>query len=507
MNMTSTSKKEFLDLVRMGTILPIYREITAQGLTPLAALEALRSEGFPVIFESSRVHEQTGRYSFVTADPYLIFKSYGDEVEVNLPLTPAGKYGKRATMRRKPLQKLQELLSNYRTGRITDLPPFTGGAIGFISYDFAHQFKKLPKRAQVDLKIPESFFIFVDMVVAFDHILNRAWVVVNAGAREQELGFSRPNPDWWDRYYDEAVEKLEACVKKLESIVIKAATAVFLEKVPQRIGLVPKLTQIEFESMVMRCKEYITAGDIYQANLSQRFSATFGDLEPLRLYNLLREFYPSQFGAYLDFGELKLVSFSPERLIRLLGRVADTGPIADAHGKLKSIGETKTHSSEHYTNEDEQMEHLMLFDLEQNDLRKVCERGSVTVEESLVEDNSHIKYVGSNIRGFLEIGKDGFDLIRAVFPAGMVTGVPKLRCMEIIDEVEPVARGPYTGSIGYISNSGDMDFNVTIRTFVIKNSSVYLQIGARIVADSDPAHEYAEIFKKAETLRKLLERS
>jgi len=498
------SKSEFLSEVRKGTILPLAAELDLPGFTPHAALEAVRPLGYPVLLESARVNDKTGRYSFVTADPYLVFRSRGDTVELSLPLKPAGKYGRRASMKRDPVAKLRELMSNYRTGRVEGLPPFTGGAIGFFSYDFVRRFEKLPARAAADLDIPEAYFIFVDMVIAFDHILNKVWVIVNPGAREQEMGFRKPDPGLWDRLYDDAMAKLTALGKEL-------ITGVKETVYPERQGsavyrLEPDMAQVKYEAMVVRCKEYIAAGDIYQANLSQRFSAEFGGADPLRLYTILRRINPSPFAAFLDFGDIQMASSSPERLIRLHKGVADTRPIAGTRRRGHDITETRQLSAELLTNEKERAEHIMLLDLERNDLGKVCVYGTVAVDEMMaVEDYSHVIHIVSNVRGELAAGRDCFDLVRAVFPGGTITGVPKVRCMEIIDELEPAARGPYTGSIGYISNAGDMDLNIIIRTFVIKDGRAYMQVGAGIVADSDPEREYFETMQKAEALKKALE--
>jgi para-aminobenzoate synthetase component 1 len=263
------------------------------------------------------------------------------------------------------------------------------------------------------------------------------------------------------------------------------------------------MLQPAFESMVRRCKEYIAAGDIYQANLSQRFSADLGGADPLRLYKILRSVNPSPFAAYLDFGDLQLVSSSPERLIRLHEGIADTRPIAGTRRRGDDHAETRDLSVELLTNEKERAEHIMLLDLERNDLGKVCKYGTVAVDELMVIENySHVIHIVSNVMGELAAGRDAFDLVRAVFPGGTITGVPKVRCMEIIDELEPVARGPYTGSIGYFSNTGDMDLNIIIRTFVVSSGIAHIQVGAGIVADSDPVREYFETLQKAEALIK-----
>jgi aminodeoxychorismate synthase component I len=498
------SKDRFLDSIRSGIIHPLHHEIAHCTLTPLDALYAVRAMPNPVLLESARVHEKIGRYSFVTADPYLTFRSRGDSVELSLPATPRGKYGKRATMNRKPLRKLRELMANYRTPPVPGLPPFTGGAVGFFSYDFVRQFEKIPQNARDDLAIADACFLFVDFVVAFDHVQNRCWVIVNPGAREQEMGFRTPEPEQWAGLYDQAAERLQVIAEKLTS---GAAPANRREPGKEPPVLEPALTRQAFESMVRKCKEYIAAGDIYQANLSQRFSASLGDVDPIRLYSILRGINPSPFAAYCDFGDVKLVSSSPERLVRLSGRKADTRPIAGTRRRGGTGKETRELTADLLANEKERAEHIMLLDLERNDLGKVCAYGSVRVDEMMVvEDYSHVIHIVSNVEGELTPDRDGFDLIRAVFPGGTITGVPKVRCMEIIDELEPVARGPYTGSIGYLANSGDLDLNIIIRTFVIKDGTAHVQVGAGIVADSDPGREYAETLQKAEALRKALER-
>jgi aminodeoxychorismate synthase component I len=506
MNTIVPSKQEFLDAVRSGRILPLYTVTDRPALTPMSALEALRSGGHAVLLESARVNERTGRYSFVTADPYLIFRSKGENVELSLPATPAGKYGRRASVNKKPLLKLRELLANYRTERIEGLPPFTGGAAGFFSYDFVRQFEAVSQHAKRDLDIPEAYFVFVDLVVAFDHLLDRSWIIVNPGAREQEMGFRRPDPDQWERLYDEAAVRLMATEEKLRARVLPGPPASARTGGGQ-VRLEPNMPREAFLSMVLRCKEYIAAGDIYQANLSQRFTAAIGGADPLHLYQVLREINPSPFAAFLDFEGLQLVSSSPERLVRLVKGVADTRPIAGTRRRGSDNAETRGLSAELLTNEKERAEHIMLLDLERSDLGRVCDFGTVVVDELMVvEDYSHVIHIVSNVRGRLSPGKDGCDLIRAVFPGGTITGVPKVRCMEIIDELEPVARGPYTGSIGYLANTGDLDLNIIIRTVVVKDQQAHVQVGAGIVADSSPQREYDETLEKAEALKRAIER-
>lgn len=497
------SREDFLAAAGLGRITPVALEFDPAVFPPLKVLDAFRPLGHAALLESVRVHDRIGRYSFVTADPYLIFRSRGDSIDLHWTVAPAGKYGKRATVLRKPLPKLRDLLANYRTAPLPGLPPFTGGAVGFFSYDFVRQFEQVPRKAVDDLGMPESCFLFVDLMAAYDHLEGRAWLLVNPGAREQEMGFRKPDADAWGRLYDEACGRLRSVRERLQAGNPLPRTSAR----PDSVRLEPSLSQDAFESMVLRAKEYIAAGDIYQANLSQRFSARLNGRDPLELYKVLREINPSPFAAYAEFGDLTVVSSSPERLIRLSGRIADTRPIAGTRKRGGDLAETRSLTAELLTNEKERAEHIMLLDLERNDLGKVCNYGSVMVDEMMVvEDYSHVIHIVSNVRGELAAGRDGFDLIRAVFPGGTITGVPKVRCMEVIDELEPVARGLYTGSLGYIANTGDLDLNIIIRTFVVKDDTAYLQVGAGIVADSDPGREYQETLQKAAALVKALEK-
>jgi len=264
-------------------------------------------------------------------------------------------------------------------------------------------------------------------------------------------------------------------------------------------------TKSGFEKIVRRAKEYIADGDIYQANLSQRFSVDIGRQDAFGLYERLSKINPSPFACFLDFGELKIASSSPERLLKLENNVVQTRPIAGTRPKGKTALQNFTLSRELILSDKERAEHIMLVDLERNDLGRVCEYASVKVDElMLLEKYSHVMHIVSNVTGRLKPLKDRFDLLRAVFPGGTITGCPKIRCMEIIDELEPVARNIYTGSIGYLDFNGDMDLNIAIRTFVIKRNKAYVQTGAGIVADSDPEKEYYETLYKAQALFKSL---
>lgn len=461
----------------------IYKEIPSCGLTPQMAFEKIRGGGHSFLLESASRPIRTGRYSFLGAEPFLIFKSKGRKIEVI-------KNGEKTIVYNSPLKILRGLIKQYRTDRINGLPPFTGGAIGILNYDFVHHFERLPKTTVDDLNLPDAYFIFIDTLIAFDHFSDKAWIITNPGIR--------------DETYSSAVSRLDSIMERLTGSS-KTSSGLEKQKIGSRIRY--EMPKDVYESIVRRAKEYIAAGDIFQANLSQRLSAEIGCLDPWRLYKILSEINPSPFAAFLEFDGYHVVSSSPERLIKVEDNIVETRPIAGTRPRGKNPEGDSEMRAELLLNEKERAEHIMLIDLERNDLGRVCDYGSIGVDELMVtEDYSHVIHIVSNIGGKLVKGKDCFDVIRAAFPGGTITGVPKVRCMEIIDELEPVTRGPYTGSIGYISFAGDMDLNIVIRTFVIKDGIAYVHAGAGIVADSIPEREYYETLQKAEALIKTLER-
>ena len=491
------SKDEFLKGVSRGVIHPLCFGPVRPPCAPASAFAALRSGEYSFLLESARQHPKIGRYSYVGTAPYMVFRSNGDEVVVE-------RDSRRATLARPPLAKLRELMSNYRVSRVPGLPPFTGGAVGFFSYDFVHNFESLPRRAVDDLGIPDACFGFYDLVVAYDHVEGGLYIMANPGAAGRGFGYVLPDAEGWAAAYDLSVEKIKEAWSRLRTAPPVAAPPA------GRLGGVsaePKMSRGGYEDMVRRTKEYIAAGDIFQANLSQRLTAPVAGVDPWDIYLALREVNPSPFACFIDFPEARLVSSSPERLVRVTDWVVDTRPIAGTRPRGADLGGDEAMRSELLLNEKERAEHIMLIDLERNDIGRVCDYGSVVVDELMVtEDYSHVIHIVSNVTGTLAKGRDSFDVIRATFPGGTITGVPKVRCMEIIDELEPVARGPYTGSVGYIGYTGDMDLNIVIRTFVIKDGKAHVQVGAGIVADSDPAREYVETLHKAEALVKTLGR-
>lgn len=494
------SKTNFIESAMTGKPSPVYAELPF--IPPQQIFECVNSP-FSFLLESIKGPEKIARYSFIGAGPFLTFKVKNGFVEVDGRMEFVGAGFKPALKDSiSPLKKLKEILTTFKIESSADLPPFIGGAVGTISYDFVHYFENLPKTVVDDLKIPDAHFMLVDTVIAVDHKLRMTFIIscplqsTNVGA-----GF-KPALGEWETAYDRACEKINALCEKLNPV-------------PSLEGFNPSHAKVRihhemgkeaYMNIVRRAKEYIRAGDIFQANLSQRVSAYLGDIKPWQVYKTLSRINPSPFAAYLDLGDYHIASSSPERLVRVSGNTVETRPIAGTRPRGKDAESDHQMRTDLLLNEKERAEHLMLIDLERNDLGKISDYSTVEVDEFMItEDYSHVIHIVSNVKGTLAKGRDCFDAIRATFPGGTITGVPKVRCMEIIDELEPVARGPYTGSIGYISFTGDMDLNIIIRTFVIKDKTAYVQAGAGIVADSDPEREYYESLKKAEALIRTLE--
>ena len=447
------------------------------------------------LLESGKGSEVVAHYTFMGSDPYLVLSGKDDHYELRTGEVSTVKQGD-------PFDALAELLRASRIERPDGVPPFFGGAVGFLSYDVARRFETIPSQALDDLHLPDLQFAFVDLLAALDH-----------HTKTLHLIFAPP----LDRMLGEPREKLyrEGC-DRLAELEARLSVASRTRKTELSTGLLELSADqpgAAYMERVLKCQDYIRAGDIYQANLSHRFTIDLGGSTGLfeerpgpPLYARLRKVNPSPFSALLEFENVSLVSSSPERLVRLQDRRVDTRPIAGTRPRGRSASEDRQLAEELLTNPKERAEHLMLVDLERNDLGRVCRFGTVRVDEFMVvERYSHVSHIVSNITGAMRDELDGFDLIRAVFPGGTITGVPKIRCMEVIESLEPVRRGPYTGSLGYLSWSGDLDLNIVIRTLVLTDGRGYLQVGAGIVADSDPSREYEETLFKAEALVQALE--
>ncbi|MBL7170389.1 MAG: aminodeoxychorismate synthase component I [Candidatus Omnitrophica bacterium] len=464
-------------------VIPVWRSFPLNGFAPVDIYEKVRGD-HSFLLES--VHESKAlrnngaglinRYSFIGFDPYLIFKSKGQEIRMEEDGHVVSESGE-------PIKRLRELMNRFKLAGAKELPPFSGGAVGYLSYDARHFFERLPRMAPDDLRIPDVYFVFTDKVIAFDHYDKKFFIIC-----QTRLG------GYNSREAEKELQRLEKKIFSKREASKKNGSLFLGSKIESNF------TRDEFKSMVKKAKEHIKCGDIYQANLSQRLSTSI-EGDPLDLYKILRQINPSPFASYLDFDEVKIVSSSPERLLLVKGREVETRPIAGTRPRGRSRAEDKRLSRRLILSPKERAEHIMLVDLERNDLGRVCRYGTVEVNELMTLENySHVIHIVSNVRGRLKPGMDRFSALAACFPGGTITGTPKIRSMEIIDELEKVARSIYTGSIGYFNYGGEMDLNIVIRTFVIADGHAYIQVGAGIVADSDPEREYYETLHKADAL-------
>ncbi len=471
---------------------PVFAEIPFES--PRAIYRRIKTkESF--LFESAKGPASIARYSFIGIEPYLGFRVKNSEIGITFG-------GKNTVSSRHPLQRLRELVFCYKQKAADGLPPFQGGAAGMLGYDFVHYLERLPADAADDLNIPDAHFFMFDRVIAFDHQEKKCWIIVCPAARETVLGYCGISGA-----QDEHIRRAKEDLERIRQQVLGGRQeAKERKKATDTIEIIHETGKERYMAMVRKAKEYIAAGDIFQTNLSLRVAAEVGGRDPWDIYEALMSINPSPFAAFVDFGDYQIASSSPERLVRVTGRRVDTRPIAGTRPRGKDSSEDDAMRSELLLSEKERAEHIMLIDLERNDLGRVSDYGTVAVDELMVtEDYSHVIHIVSNVSGRLSKGKDCFSVIEAAFPGGTITGVPKVRCMEIIDEMEPTRRGPYTGSLGYIGFNGNMDLNIIIRTFLIRKGMAYIQAGAGIVADSDPEREYNESMKKAEALIRALQ--
>jgi anthranilate synthase component 1 len=478
-------KEEFIKLSKKGNLIPVYREIVADMETPVSAFKKIEGE-YSYLLESVEGGEKLGRYSFLGSNPILIVKAKGNRIDIISK-------GKTTRIKGDPIKELKKILSKYRSVKIKGLPRFHGGFVGYFSYDIVRHIEKLPDKNPDDLKLPDMQFLLTDTILAFDHVKHNISVISNVLV-EGEPG----------KAYDAAVKKIDALAAKLlkplkEDEIKKSKT--------KNIKLKSNFSKAEFENIVQRAKNYVKSGDIIQAVISQRLNTKIKG-ETFNVYRMLRTLNPSPYMYYLKFKDMKLIGSSPETMVRLEGTVANVRPIAGTRRRGESDAEDIALEKELLSDEKEKAEHIMLVDLGRNDLGRVCKYNSVKINELMViEKYSHVMHIVSDITGELKAGKDGFDLIAAAFPAGTVTGAPKVRAMEIIDELENVRRGPYAGAVGYFDFYGDLDTCITIRTIIVKGNKAYVQAGAGIVADSVPSKEYEETMNKARALINAIELS
>ena len=473
---------EFCALARHGNLVPVYREILADLETPVSAFLKIDDGGDSFLLESVEGTEKWARYSFLGTAPELVLSSKGNIVR----LERVGKAPEEHEVS-DPLVAIRELLARYRPVQVKGLPRFSGGLVGFLSYDLVRFFERLPATAADDLGMPDVHLLLADTLLIFDNVAHKIKVVAHA-----HLG-DGADPR---AAYDKACGKVEKLIARLQRPVEAPRTLTLRE--PGPIG--SNLTQEQYEAIVRRAKEYIIGGDIIQVVLAQRFECPLR-AHPFNIYRCLRAVNPSPYMFFLRMGSHTLLGASPEVMVRLEGREITVRPIAGTRPRGTEEKQDTQFERELVTDPKEIAEHIMLLDLGRNDVGRVAKIGSVAVTERLVvERYSHVMHLVSNVRGELADGLDCFDALRATFPAGTLSGAPKIRAMEIIEELEPVRRGGYGGAVGYFDFSGNMDTCIAIRTLQVSGNRIYIGAGAGIVADSEPEREYAECVNKARAL-------
>lgn len=463
---------------------PIYRRLLSDQLTPVSAFRLLDDGHTPAcLFESVVGGESIGRYSFIAIGPRSRVYAFRNEVvwEHDGRVT-------RATVE-DPLDFLREKLGEHTVASLADLPPFVGGAIGYAGYDVVRYVEKLPNAPSDDRGLPDLDFGFYDLLVVFDNA-NKTVMVLNLVYRPTDL----------DQAYLAAVERIQAVVERLNGPLTSLPAADIELGAQPTIQPKSNFTQPEFEKAVTKCREYIQAGDAFQVVLSQRFELDC-DCEPIEIYRSLRVINPSPFMFLVRTSHCTLVGSSPEIMSRVFDRVVTVRPLAGTRPRGKTPAEDHRLEAELLADPKERAEHVMLVDLGRNDIGRVAKFGSIQLSDlMMVEKYSHVMHISSSVTGLLRDDMDAMDAFKACLPAGTVSGAPKVRAMEIIDELEPTRRGPYAGAVGYFDYRGNMDTCITLRTMVLCNGKVYIQAGAGLVADSDPKSEFQETVNKAKAL-------
>ncbi|MGP0067176.1 MAG: anthranilate synthase component I [Isosphaeraceae bacterium] len=473
---------------------PVYRQLTGDGLTPVSAFCRIERSAPSFLFESVIGGEKVGRFSFLGTEPFLTFEARGSDVSV--AETAAGGSVRRFTSN-DPMRELQQLVEKYRAFALPGLPRFAGGAVGYASYDAVRYTENLPNVPHDDRGLPDLSFAFYDRMVIFDHIRKTILVVAQAhvgSAADPKAAYESA----CDRV-DELVDRLAAAGgPELGVRDIATDTQPSLE-------VRSNFTRSQYESVVRHCQEYIKAGDIFQVVPSQRFEVETR-ARPFDIYRVLRVVNPSPFLFYLPFGDFALIGSSPEILVRVEDGLVTIRPLAGTRRRGRTEAEDRDLAEELLADPKERAEHIMLVDLGRNDVGRVADYGSVQLTDVMkVERYSHVMHITSNVTGRLRSDQSAFDALRAGLPAGTVSGAPKVRAMQIIDEVEPTKRGPYGGAVGYVDFTGNMDTCIALRTLIIKGSTAYIQAGGGVVYDSVPGDEYEETVNKARAILKAIE--
>ena len=481
--------EDFRKKARHGNLIPVYKSILADMETPVSAFYKIDEGDYAFLLESVEGGEHLARYSFLGSNPSILFRSKGEQVRIDD--LHSGETIERES--KDPLGDLEKLMHCYQPVDVEGLPRFHGGAVGYLSYDMVRFFEELPDTTEDDQRLPDCFFMFTETLLVFDHVNHQIKVVSNAHINED---------------VDEAYER---AINQIEELIIKLKRPLLVNPARKRMGLSSGLQvasnfiKEDYAKVVLRAKEYIAAGDIIQVVPSQRFSMPMS-ADAFEAYRALRTVNPSPYMYYLKFDNLRIAGASPEMMVRVEDGIAETRPIAGTRPRGETPAEDAALAEELLADPKERAEHVMLVDLGRNDIGRVCEYNSVRVTDMMViERYSHVMHIVSHVVGRLREGTTAFDAIRACLPAGTLSGAPKIRAMEIIDELEPTRRGPYGGAVGYFSFSGNADTAITIRTLVVKDGLAYVQAGGGIVADSVPETEYQETVNKARAVLKAIE--
>jgi anthranilate synthase component 1 len=476
--------KDFSRLARSATLVPVVKSVSADLLTPVSAFLAIAErEPHAFLLESAERGEQIGRYTFLGVRPYMRVSARGKAIQIER--------GRRRERRDgNVFQVIRELLREHRSAIVPGTPPFTAGAVGYFAYDVVRQLEKIGDHAKDDLSLPDADLMFFDRLLAFDHLRHQIHIVATAD-------ISRESPR---NAYERAIRDIAGLEKKLAAGLRPTLWRKSMRRRPSQLDVHAGTSRKHFLRSVERCKEYIAAGDIFQVVLSQRLDFE-PEVEPFNLYRALRQVNPSPYLYFLRMGENCILGSSPEMLVRVTGRRLEYRPIAGTHPRGRDEAEDQRLEQQMRSDEKERAEHVMLVDLGRNDLGRVSEYGSVKVKDLMyVERYSHVMHLVSALEGKLRKNLDALDAFAACFPAGTLSGAPKVRAMQIIEELEPTRRGIYGGSVLYADFAGNLDSCIGIRTMLIQGKHAYLQAGAGIVADSDPAREFEESMNKAQAL-------
>jgi anthranilate synthase component I len=487
--MFKPSLEEFKQKAKSGNLIPVYKEILADLDTPVSAYMKIRGGEYSFLLESIEGGEKWARYCFLGCDPSVVVTTKGRDLTV----IRNGKSEQSKIESGSPLSAVKEILARYQPVQSAGLPRFSGGAVGFVSYDMVRFFEDLPEETVDDLDVPDSQFVITDTMLVFDNVSQTIKIVSNAFVEGDDL----------DAVYKNTIQKISALEEKLKT-PLRRGTAPVEEK-KSALSFESNMKEEDHKQAVNRIKEYILEGDAIQVVFAQRLKFEISR-DPFDIYRALRTVNPSPYMYYLKFGELQVVGSSPEVLVRLEDEKVEVRPIAGTRKRGKNEEEDLALEKDLLADEKELAEHIMLVDLGRNDIGRVAEINSVEVNEQFtIERYSHVMHIVSNVRGILKKGLDCFDVLAAAFPAGTLSGAPKIRAMEIIDELEPTRRGLYGGAVGYISFNGNMDTAITIRTLLIKGNTAYLGVGGGIVADSVPKSEFEETMNKGRALLKAIE--